>query len=94
MRRTFRKYHRTVALILAVPILLTVITGILVTLIREWGFNLGFTSGVLLRIHTGEIFHLEGIYPILNGLGLLALVITGINMSGVLERRKHKSMGH
>lgn len=85
MQRNFRKYHRVLALIVCLPIGLTVLTGMLATLTREWSFPLGISSSFLLRVHTGEIFHLEAIYPILNGLGLIGLLVTGITM---LSRRK------
>ncbi len=48
MQRTFRKYHRAIALIIAMPILLTTITGIIATFIREWGLNIGLSSHWLL----------------------------------------------
>ena len=41
----------------------------------------------MLKIHTGEILHLEAIYPILNGLGLIGLLVTGISMSGLFNQR-------
>ena len=90
MKRLFRKYHRVIALIISAPILLTVLTGIATTFVREWGLTLGFSSHWLLKVHTGEIFHLAAIYPILNGLGLLALLITGLSMSGVFSRRPRR----
>lgn len=87
MKRAFRKYHRMLALILCLPIALTVITGMLVTVVREWSFlNLGLSSNFLLRIHTGEIFHLEAIYPILDGLGLIGMIVTGLSMSGMFNK--------
>ncbi|MDX2212710.1 MAG: hypothetical protein SFY66_05410 [Oculatellaceae cyanobacterium bins.114] len=91
MKRAFRKYHRSIALIIALPILLTVLTGVAATIVREWGLSLGLSSGLLLKIHTGEIFHLEGIYPILNGVGLIGLIVTGISMAGVMNRKPRSS---
>ncbi|HTL88355.1 MAG TPA: peptidase [Leptolyngbya sp.] len=88
MKRTFRKYHRLLGLIVALPLLLTVLTGMATTIEREWSLDLGVTSRVLLKIHTGEIFHLEKFYPILDGLGLIALVMTGLSLSGVLGRKR------
>jgi hypothetical protein len=85
MKRAFRKYHRAIALIVALPILLTVITGVAVTIIREWSLNLGLSASWLLKLHTGELFHLEGIYPLLNGIGLIGLLVTGLSMSGMFR---------
>lgn len=90
MKRVFRKYHRAIALIIAIPILLTVLTGIAATFIREWGINLGVSASWLLKLHTGEIFHLEAIYPILNGVGLIGLLVTGLSMSGIFGRKPRK----
>ena len=90
MKRLFRKYHRAIALITAIPIFLTVVTGMAVTFIREWGINLGLTPSLLLKLHTGEVFHLEAIYPILNGVGLIGLLVTGLSMSGMFDRKPRK----
>lgn len=92
MKRAFRKYHRSIALIVALPITLTVITGMLATVIREWPINTGLSSNLLLKIHTGEIFHLQAIYPILNGLGLIGLLVTGLSMSGAFNRKPRKAI--
>ena len=90
MKRLFRKYHRAIALITAIPIFLTVVTGMAVTFIREWGINLGLTPSLLLKLHTGEVFHLEAIYPILNGVGLIGLLVTGLSISGMFGRKPRK----
>jgi hypothetical protein len=90
MRVIFRKYHRSLSIILCIPLLLTVLTGMAATMVGEWSLNLGLSRRVLMELHTGEIFHLQGIYPILNGLGLLGLLITGISMSGLFKPRPHK----
>ncbi|MBW4442723.1 MAG: peptidase [Plectolyngbya sp. WJT66-NPBG17] len=91
MKRAFRKYHRWLSLIVALPLLLTVITGMATTIEREWKLDLGVSSRILLKIHTGEIFHLEAIYPILDGLGLLGLLVTGLSMSGMFGRRRREA---
>ncbi|KOP22634.1 peptidase [Hapalosiphon sp. MRB220] len=91
MKRLFRKYHRTLAIIIALPLVLTALTGMLATIIREWPIDTGLTSGLILSIHTGEIFHLQAIYPMLNGLGIIGLVVTGLSMSGLFNQKKQKS---
>ncbi|MER3433025.1 MAG: peptidase [Leptolyngbya sp. ERB_1_1] len=91
MKRALWKYHRLLGLIVALPLLLTVLTGMATTIEREWNLDLGVSSRILLRIHTGEIFHLQAIYPILDGLGLIALLVTGLNMSGVFRRSRRES---
>lgn len=87
MQRLFRKYHRVLALILALPLLLTVLTGMAATIVGEWSLKIGLPLALLLKIHTGEIFHLSAIYPMLTGLGLIGLLVTGLSMSGVFRRR-------
>jgi len=72
---------------ISIPVLLTVLTGIGATMVREWGFNLGLTPSWMIKVHTGEIFHLEAIYPVLNGVGLLGLIATGMSMAGVFKRK-------
>lgn len=88
MKRAFRKYHRILGIIVALPIALTVLTGMAITMLREWPLGIEISSRFLLKIHTGEIFHLQAIYPILNGLGMLGLLVTGLSMSGLFGRRK------
>lgn len=88
MKRLFRKYHRTLSVIIALPLALTVLTGMAITMIGEWGMNLGLSRRIILGIHTGEIVHLQGIYPILNGLGLMGLLVTGLSMSGLFSGKK------
>lgn len=88
MHRLFRKYHRLIAPIAAIPLSLTVLTGMAVTINGDSPINLGLSSSLLLKIHTGEIFHLEGIYPLLNGLGLIGLLVTGLSMTGLFSKKK------
>jgi hypothetical protein len=90
MKRLFRKYHSIIALIVCLPLFFTVLTGMLVTVVREWSINLGLPAGLLLKIHTGEILHLEKIYPILNGLGMMGLLVTGMSMTKLFDRKKQR----
>ena len=91
MKRAFRKYHRTLALIVSLPLALTVLTGMAATVVREWPISTGLSSNLLLRIHTGEVFHLQAIYPILNGLGLIGLLVTGLSMSSLFGSQTQKT---
>lgn len=89
MKRIFRKYHRILAPILFLPLMLTVLTGMLATVVGEWHLGSGLISrGFLMSLHTGEIFGLEAIYPVLNGIGIIGLLITGITMSGLFRRSR------
>ena len=86
MLRTFRKYHRTLALIACLPLIVTVISGVGYTIMGEW-FHQDEIGGFLLSLHTFEIIHLEKIYPLLNGIGLIGLLVTGITMTGIFKKR-------
>lgn len=88
MKKAFRKYHRLIGIIVCLPLLLTVVTGMLATVVQEWPMNTGISSRLMLKIHTGEIFHLQAIYPILNGVGLIGLLVTGMSMSGLFNQKK------
>lgn len=84
--RAFRKYHRILAIILCLPLLLTVITGMAYSIVVDW-FEEGDAGQLLLELHTLEIIHLEKFYPFLNGLGLIGLLITGMTMTGLFKKR-------
>jgi hypothetical protein len=86
IRRLFRKYHRQLAIILSVPLLLTVFTGVGVTIIDEW-FHQEELGEFLLDVHTLKILHLEAIYPLLTGLGLIGLLVTGLSLTGLFNGR-------
>ncbi|MDZ8050396.1 MAG: peptidase [Aulosira sp. ZfuVER01] len=86
MKRAFRKYHRQIAIILCLPLFLTLLTGMSFTIAHEW-LHQDELGEFLLHIHTLEIFHLEKIYPLLNGLGLVGLLITGLSMTGLFRKR-------
>ena len=88
MKKAFRKYHRILAIIIALPLTLTVLTGMFTTVVKEWPINTEISARLLLKVHTGEIFNLQAIYPILNGLGIIGLLVTGLSMSGLFGRRK------
>lgn len=86
INRLFRKYHRTLAVILSLPILLTIITGIGYTVFDEW-FEQGEIGQFLLEVHTMEILHLEKIYPLLNAIGLIGLLVTGLSMTNLFRKK-------
>ncbi|MFM7576103.1 MAG: peptidase [Microcystaceae cyanobacterium] len=62
MLRVFRKYHRWLAIILCLPLLLTVMTGMAYTVLVDWFGNTDAIE-ILLGLHTLEIVHLEKFYP-------------------------------
>ncbi|BBD62755.1 hypothetical protein NIES2109_56050 (plasmid) [Nostoc sp. HK-01] len=44
--------------------------------------------GFLIHLHTLEIWELHGFFPVINGLGLLGLLVTGIYMSSLFRKRR------
>lgn len=84
--RAFRKYHRILAIILCLPLVLTVVTGMAYTILVEW-FELEDLAELLLGLHTLEIIHLDKFYPVLNGLGLIGLLATGMTMTNMFKKR-------
>ena len=92
MVRLFRKYHRWLAIVLSIPILLTIVTGVGITIFDEW-LHQEELAELLIDIHTLKILHLEEIYPVLNGIGLIGLLVTGLSMTG-LFRGRSRSRGN
>ncbi len=86
MNRLFRKYHRWLAIVCVFPLLLTVITGMLFPIAKA--FHQRQLAGFLIHLHTLETFGLESFFPIINGIGLLGLLITGIYMTNLFQERR------
>ena len=86
MKRGFRKFHRLIAITVCLPLIVTAVTGVATTIALEW-FHQEELGGFLIKVHTGEIFGLAAIYPILNGLGLIGLIVTGLSMTGLFSLR-------
>lgn len=78
MNRFFRKYHRWLAIVLALPLLTTILTGIAFPIAKL--MHQRSLAGFLIHLHTFEIFGLEDVFPILVGIGSLGLLITGVYM--------------
>ena len=89
MSRLFRKYHRWLAIVCAFPLLLTVITGTFFPIAKA--LHQRQLAGFLIHLHTLETFGLDEFFPIINGLGLLGLLITGIYMTGLFRAKRSAS---
>lgn len=83
----FRRYHRQIAVITCLPVALTVITGTAYPIFDGW-LSLHKVAGLILRLHSGSIFGLEAIYPVLNGLSLMGLLVTGLSMTNLLPKKR------
>lgn len=93
MKNTFRKYHRLMATLFCLPLLFTALTGMSIAIADTW-LHQEELAAFLMAVHTFQIFKLDAILPVLNGLGLLGLGTTGLSMTGVFaKRRQPKSLG-
>ncbi|QSJ16167.1 hypothetical protein JYQ62_31140 [Nostoc sp. UHCC 0702] len=88
--QAIRRFHRTLAPIMLLPLLLTAITGSVYQIVDLAGKGDAFDW--LLNLHKGHFgaLNLEVIYPFLNALGLLILLFTGISMWLHLRRTSKK----
>ncbi len=86
-----RQLHRILAPIMVIPILFTVITGVMYQ-IAELG---GFEDQVrfIIHWHKGNFYYIDfqKSFPFLNGLGSIVLAITGLQM-WFKTRRSRKSI--
>ncbi|WP_330204555.1 hypothetical protein [Cyanobacterium sp. Dongsha4] len=88
--RDFRKLHRKIAPIVFLPLFVTAFTGVLYRVARSW-FGVSDEIGeMIMFIHQGTFLgkDLRVFYVILNGLGLIGMVVSGIVMSGIFFRRR------
>jgi hypothetical protein len=86
-----RRLHYRFAPIAAFPLLITLITGVLYPIAEYTGQ--GGTFHWLLDWHVGKFGPIDFkiIYPILNGFGLLMLVVTGVMMWFQMRPRKRNT---
>ena len=86
-----RKFHRFIAPIMVVPIVLTLITGTIYQMYDLAGQ--GESADWLLNAHKGHFgaLNLEVVYPFLNALGLSVLAVTGISMWLQMRGRENRS---
>lgn len=79
LTQSLRKWHRTIAPIVLLPLLITVFTGVTYRISKDW-FGLSRDQvHFLMVLHEGEYLghRLETLYVLLNGLGLLWMLATG-----------------
>lgn len=93
----FRRLHRALAPLMVIPLLLTLITGCLYQFVDLAGE--GDTFAWMLALHKGHFgaFNLEFVYPFLNALGLLTLLVTGTTLwlqSRHRRRKRSDEIGH
>ena len=89
MNRLLRKYHRWLAIAFALPLLLSIVTGIAFTIAKS--LHQRQLAGFLIHLHTLETFGLDGVFPIINGIGLLGLLVTGLYMTRLFRQPRSPS---
>ncbi len=82
IQRRLRSLHKFIAPIVMLPLVVTVFTGVTYRLSKDW---FGWTRDQahwLMVIHEGEYLgeRLKSVYVLLNGLGLLWMLVTGGTM--------------
>ncbi len=85
--KQWRRLHRKIAPIVFLPLFVSAVTGILYRVGKSW-LGLGDSFGeMMMFIHQGSYLgkQLRVIYVILNGLGLIAMVVSGITMAGIFR---------
>ena len=85
IKNTLRKYHRLIATFFCLPLLFTALTGISVVIADEW-LHQEERIAFLIKVHTFDFFGLAAIWPVLDGLGLIGLVATGLSMTGLFTK--------
>jgi len=86
MKNALRKYHRQAALIFCLPLLFTALTGMSISIADE-GLHQEELAAFLMTVHTFQIFKLDAILPVFNGLGLIGLVATGLSITRLFTKR-------
>ena len=82
-----RKAHARLAPLVMAPLLITVISGMSYRIIRDWGGVSRDQAHLLMVLHEGEWLKgwlgpdAETCYVVLNGLGLLWMLSTGLGMA-------------
>ncbi len=88
-----RKWHSTLAPIVMLPLMMTVSTGVIYRLSKDW-FGLSRDQvHFLMTIHEGEYLGhtLEPFYVLFNGLGVVWMLVTGGIMVFQNLKRSFKS---
>jgi hypothetical protein len=91
-----RQAHATVAPLVVLPLLVTVMTGLGYRVLRDWGGVDRDRAHLLLVLHEGEWLtrwfggNGETVYVLLNGLGLLWMLATG---GALLLQRWRRGVG-
>jgi len=89
-QRNLRKLHRIIAPIIFLPLFLTALTGVSYRVANSWFKTPNEIGEFLMYIHQGTFLgrDLRVFYVSLNGLGVIAMLVTGIFMTGLFRRQR------
>lgn len=89
-RKDSRWIHRILAPIAVLPLALSATTGVAYRLGRAWFGLSGDQAAILMTLHQGAYFGSLGrsLYVFLVGVGLIVLLITGLQMTPLLRQRR------
>ena len=87
---TVRRLHAAMAPVVLTPLLLTVLSGMAYRLLKDWGGLERDQVHWLMVLHEGEWLGHQGepLYVLLNGLGLLWMISSGVMLMS--QRWGHK----
>jgi DMSO/TMAO reductase YedYZ heme-binding membrane subunit len=87
---TWRSLHGWLSPIVFLPLAITAMTGIAYRLGKDWFGLSNKQASIFMRLHQGSFLSssLQSVYVLFVGVGLLAMLITGIQMSGILRKRR------
>jgi hypothetical protein len=91
-QRNLRKLHRTIAPIIFLPLFITALTGVGYRVANSWFSAPDEVGEFLMYIHQGTFLgkDLRVFYVLLNALGVIAMLGTGILMTGLFRRHLGK----
>lgn len=89
-KRDWRWFHRTIAPIAFLPLIISATTGIGYRLGKAWFELPNEQAALLLRLHQGSYLGSFGrvFYVLLVGVGLIMLLVTGIQMTGIFRKSR------
>ncbi|MBE9175447.1 PepSY domain-containing protein [Synechocystis salina LEGE 06155] len=89
----FRSIHSFLAPILFIPLLVSATTGMGYRIGRAWLDIPKEKISILMDIHQGSYFgpFLQVVYICLIGVGLISILITGLQMTGIFRKRLSKT---
>lgn len=88
-----RKIHQILAPIAFLPLAVSAITGICYRVGKAWFGLSNQQAAIFLKIHQGAYLGaaLKPVYVLVVGVSLIAMLLTGIQMSGIFRKRSERS---